>query len=303
MNNNEPIVLGKIKKGKTGKPLVVLIVFIFIGILILFLPTISNYFGDNNILDLIKNGEVVDFFINHDNYVDKKQNKTTTKRIEENTSKLINKKTILEYNNFNLSNFNITTKDISFKINTSNNINFDESNYYLILEKDNKKINTIKLIGEVNKSYDYNFTFINELNDTLEIKGYITILKDKDYPEFTLSSDETGTSSLFCEKDKNKYEYMFNNNLLYKVKEEFTYSDNGNSNEYFEYFEKFTNLSNEINNYGGISSVMETYSGFKFNTEIDLNTYNKSINNNYYSFNTTSKKINFEMKAKGYDCK
>jgi len=50
MNNNEPIVLGKVKKGSAGKPLVVLIVFLFLGAFILFLPTIISYFGDYNIV-------------------------------------------------------------------------------------------------------------------------------------------------------------------------------------------------------------------------------------------------------------
>ena len=59
MNNNEPIVLGTVKKGKTGKPLVVLLVFLIIGSILLFLPTIINYFGDYNVIDLITNGEII----------------------------------------------------------------------------------------------------------------------------------------------------------------------------------------------------------------------------------------------------
>ena len=66
MNDNEPIVLGKVQKGKTGKPMVVVILFLFIGAILFFLPTISSYFGDYNVVDLIKNGQIVDLFINHD---------------------------------------------------------------------------------------------------------------------------------------------------------------------------------------------------------------------------------------------
>lgn len=303
MNNNEPLVLGKIKKGKTGRPLVVLIVFLFAGSIILLLPTMAEYFGDQNIITLIKEGKIIDFFINHDNYVDNNQiiTTTTTKKIDTNEPKLINSKTILEYNNFTLSNFNLTEYSITYKITTSNKINFDESNYYLILEKNDKELTTIKLTGEVNKELTNTFEFKTSLTDTIEIKGYIKTINDNEYPEFTLSSDETGTSSLTCIKDNDTYEYMFNNNLLNKIKQTYIYKDD--NDDYYTEFESFTNLSNKINTNGGISTIVETYTGFTFTTEIDLNTYQEKINYNYYSLNTKSNKINFEMKTKGYDCK
>ena len=71
MNNNEPIVLGKVKKSGSSKPILVIIIFLFIGSIILFIPTISNYFEDYNVIDLIKNGEIIDFIINHDSYIKK----------------------------------------------------------------------------------------------------------------------------------------------------------------------------------------------------------------------------------------
>ena len=303
MNNNEPVVLGKIKKGKTGKPIVVLIIFLFAGALIFFLPTIGAYFGDNNILTLIKEGKIIDFFINHDNYVDNKIVTTTTiNKIDIDESKLINSKTILEYNNFTLSNFILKNDSITYKIITSNTINLDESNYYLILEKDSKKINTIKLTGTVNKELTNTFKFKENLKDTIEVKGYITTIKDKEYPEFTLSSDETGTSSLICIKDKDTYEYMFNNNLLIKIKQTYNYN-NLNNEKYYKEYQGYTLLMDRINMNGGTSTLEETFDGFIFKTDIDLNTNQEKINYNYYSLNTKSNKVNFEMKAKGYDCR
>lgn len=300
MNNNEPLVLGKIKKGKTGKPLVVLIIFLFAGAIIFFLPSIGEYFSGYNIIDLIKNGEIIDFFINHENYADKNiAITTTTNKVVNEEEKIINSKTILEYNNFVLSDFILNKDSISYKITTSNTINLDDSNYYLILEKDNKKI-FIKLNGVVNKELTNNFKFVDPLSNTIEVKGYIKTMNDKEYPEFTLSSDETGTASLICKKDNDTYEYMFNNNLLVKIKENYIYND---ENNYFNEFEKFSNLSTQINSSGSISTIEETYDGFTFKTDIDLNKYQEKINNNYYSLNTKSNKINFEMKAKGYDCR
>ena len=294
MNNNEPIVLGKIKRGKTGKPIVVLILFLIVGIFVLFLPNISSYFGDNNISDLIKNGQIIDFFINHDNYVDKPiSNKTTTVKVEDH--KLINNKTIIEFSNITLNNFDLTTKSIKF--NAISMASLDDANYYLILEKDDKEVEYIKIFNN-NNSY----TFINELDSIIEIKGYVKYIKENEYPAFTLSSDESGLSNLVCIKDKILYEYTFNKNLLYKVKETYSYN-NADFEEYYKEYQKYSNKVSNINISNGISTIVESVEGFIFDADIDLNTYIGTIDKNYYSINTKSNKINFEMKAKGYDCK
>ncbi|MBQ3021072.1 MAG: hypothetical protein IJD92_02465 [Bacilli bacterium] len=302
MNNNEPVVIGKVKKNKTGKPLVVLILFLFIGSIVLFLPTITDYFKDYNIIDLVKEGKIIDFFINHENYIEK-ENTTTTVKISETNNLLINSKTILKYNNFTLTNFNITKEKIDFKINTSTNINFDKSKYYLVLKQNNKEIATIKLIGEVKGSIDYTFNFADKLNNIVEVYGEIKIIQETDYPKFTLSSDETGISSLICTKKDDTYEYIFNDNLLSKIKQNYIFNDIGNTNDYYQQYRNYTLIMDKINSNGGTASIVETYTGFTFTTDIDLNIYQEQINYNYYSLNTKSNIINFEMIAKGYDCK
>jgi len=294
MNNNEPIILGKIEKGKTGKPIVVLILFLILGIFVLFLPNISGYFGDYNILDLVKNGQFIDFFINHDNYVDKPiSNNKTTLKVDEH--KVINNKTIIEFSNLTLNNFKLTTKNITF--NVISNVSLENVNYYLILEKDDKEIEYIKIFNK-NNSY----TFINELDSTIEVKGYVKFIKENEYPEFTLSSDESGLASLICQKQNIKYEYTFSKNLLSRVKETYSYN-NANLDEYYDEYQKYNNRVLEINNSNGLSTIVESVDGFTFDSDIDLNTYTGILSKDYYSLNTKSNKINFEMKAKGYDCK
>jgi len=294
MNNNEPIVLGTIKRGKTGKPIVVLILFLIVGIFVLFLPNISSYFGDNSILELIKNGEIVDFFINHDNYIDKPviNNKTTVKVDEH---KLINNKTIIEFSNITLKDFNLTTKNISF--NVSSNASLEESNYYLILEKDNKDMEYIKLFNNENS-----FNFLDELENTLDIKGYVKFIKENEYPSFTLSSDESGLSSLKCSKENLIYEYTFNKNLLTRVKETLNYNST-NLDQYYKEYQKYNNKVILINSNNGVATIEENLDGFIFINDLDLSNYTGTLEKNYYSLNTKSNKINFEMKAKGYDCK
>ena len=307
MNNNEPVILGKVKKGGSGKPIVVIIIFLFIGGIILFLPTILNYFGDYNIIDLVKNGEIVNFFTNHDAYINGNipvvipDEKTPDN--ENNNVKYINNKTVLQENNFSLSSFNLTNESISFNVNVSNTIDFDKENYYLLLTKDNKTLAIIKIVGNITNNETINYIFKTKLDSIIEIKGNIKKYNDSDYPSFTLSSDESGLSSLICNIENDSYEYTFQNNKLIRIKQTYRYIDNGNNNEYISNFEKYSKLSNEINSSENISTIIENNVGFIFTTDIDLMSYNKTINNNYYSYNTNSNKIKFDMEAKGFDCK
>lgn len=305
MNNNEPVVLGKVKKGSAGKPMVVVIVFLFIGAIILFLPTIINYFGDYNIVDLIKNGEIINFFTNHDNYVNKPISSTLNKKEEpKEEAVLLNSKATISKDNFTLTNFLLTKENITFDINATTTINFDEQNYYLLLTKNDNTLLTIKLTGTVTTKSKFTFDFNENLQDIVEVKGKVKVIKENEYPSFIVSSDESGLASLICSKGNYKIEYILNNNQLIKIKETYDYIDNGNQTEYLNEFERYTKLSIEINNSNATSTIAENYNGFIFTTDIDLSTYNsQKINYNYYSLNTKTNRINYEMTAKGYDCK
>lgn len=301
MNNNEPVILGKVKRGSSGKPLVALIIFLFIGSFILFLPTIMDYFGEYSILELTKKGQLIDFFVNHDNYIKKpvNNNKTEDKEIK---PILINTKTIIKEKEFTIDNFKLTKTNVSFKINTSKLINFDEFNYYLVLSQNNKEIATIKLTESITKTKEEIYKFKVPLENTVEVTGIIKIIKEKDYPEFILSSDESGLASIICEKGNYKIEYVFNNKNLITLKETLNYIDDNEN--YLKTFEEYTIKVNRINNSNSTASIVENYSGFIYSTEIDLSTYTGiEKNNSYYSLNTKPNKINFEMNAKGFDCR
>lgn len=294
--NNEPITLGKIKKGGKTKPILIIIIFLFMGSFILFLPTIINYFGDYNLIDLIKNGELIDFFKNHNSYINKQDDTIKNDTTLENTS--INSNTVLKNNNITLNNFEITNTNIKFKINNEQNIDLDNNYYYLILRKDNTTI----YIRIENKN-EIDFTFTTPLKDTLNISGNIKKYNDNDYPKFTLSSDETGLSSLICTKALNNYEYIFDNNLLVRIKLNYTYNDTGNNSIYLSEFEKYTTLQKQITLNGNASNITENQTGFTFTADVNLNNQTNLVFDNYYKFNTKSNKVNFDMKAKGYDCK
>lgn len=294
--NNEPITLGKIKKGGKTKPILIIIIFLFMGSFILFLPTIINYFGDYNLIDLIKNGELIDFFKNHNSYINKQDDTIKNNTTLENTS--INTKTVLESNNITLNNFEITKTNIKFKINNEQNIDLDNNYYYLILKKD-----TTTIYIRIENKNELNFIFTTPLKDTLNISGNIKKYNDNDYPKFTLSSDETGLSSLICTKSLNNYEYIFDNNLLVRIKLNYTYNDTGNNSIYLSEFEKYTALQKQITLNGNTSNITENQTGFTFTADVNLNNQTNLVFDNYYKFNTKSNKVNFDMIAKGYDCK
>ena len=307
MNNNEPITLGKVKKGGAGKPILVIIILLFIGSAIFLLPTVLNYFGDYSIIDLIKDGNIVDFIQNHDQYMNgnvslKNENngETTTQAV---TKSIINNKTTINENGFTLSDFNLTTDNITFKVTVTNPIDFDNENYYLILTKNDTILSTIKLVGNVSSSGNINFKFKNRLDTIVEIEGNVKKYNENDYPKYTLSSDESGLASFTCKLNNDSYEYIFDNNNLASIRQKYKYLDTGNTDEDFKEFEKYSKLSTKINNSGNESTITENNSGFIFTTNIKMSTYKDSINNNYYSYNTSSNKIKFDMDAKGYDCK
>lgn len=297
MNNNEPIILGKVKKSGASKPILVIIIFLIVGSIILFIPTIANYFGDYNIVDLIKNGEIVNFFVNHDSYIKKSIVEDDNKK-EETKVNYIHSKTTIKYNGFYLNNFNINNTSISFDVNKEN-IDLDNYGYYLILKQNNKELEIIKITNDDNII----FTFNNELTSLVNIEGIIKEYKENDYPDYKLSSDESGLASMFCTKEEDKYEFIFDNNKLITIKENYNYIDNGNNTTYLKEYDKYNKISNELNDSGIESTITEDINGFKFTSNVNLKEYDKKINNNYYTYNTSVNKVNFDMKAKGFDCK
>ena len=89
---------------------------------------------------------------------------------------------------------------------------------------------------------------------------------------------------------------------IYYLKETYSYN-NANLDEYYSEYQKYNNQVALINSKNGVATIEENIDGFTFTNDLDLSTYTGALEKNYYSLNTKSNKINFEMKAKGYDCK
>lgn len=306
MNDNEPIVLGKVQKGKTGKPLVVVIIFLFIGAALFFLPTISAYFGDYSVVELIKNGQIVDFFINHDYYMnlDRGNQGVTTKKVEENVPVLINDKAVIKYNNFTLTNFNLKTNEIKFTITTSNTINFDKSNYYLVLYQKDKEIQKLKLKTEITNTGEITLSFNKTLENTVGITGIVKEITEGVSETITTTAAPLNNNVLTCTTETNVIEYTFSETGLISIKDTYTYTDLNDGN-YFTVFEDYNNRMTELKSNKAEVTLTESQTGFTMITNIDLATYEYSNNknNNYYALNTTIENIQNEMITKGFDCK
>ncbi len=302
--NNDPITLGKVKKGKTGKPILVLFIFVITGSIVLFLPNILAYFGDYSIIDLIKNGQIIDFFQNHDKYFEESSSNTTPEvNLSENI--LINSKSNIVYNNVTLSNFDLRSNKITYTITVPTETNLDELNYYLVLNKDSIEIATIKLEGNIKDTKEVSFKFIKELDSTLGINGTLKEIKESDYPQVTLSSDEFGIASLLCKYENEEYDYTFSSNKLTSIRETVNVTDAKDTDSYRDKYNNYNTLKENILSLNGSASIVENNTGFVFLSIVNLNNTDVSSLNlsNYYPLNTNPSKISFEMRSKGYDCK
>ena len=159
------------------------------------------------------------------------------------------------------------------------------------------------MTGEVNGEKEYKFIFANPLTDKIDVTGVIKEISPIDYPKLTLSSDESGLSAIKCDKDNEELEYVFHNNNLIRINEKIKISKI--LEDYENKLQEYTIYSNEIINLNGTSKMTESEDTTYVTSLIDLYIYDikQSKNYNYYSLNTQPKVINFEMKAKGYDCK
>ncbi len=299
-NHNEPVVLGTLRKEKSSKPVFVFIVFTIILGVCFGLPYLEDYFGNpNSFLGSIFNPS--------------SEEKVEQNPVTEDTLLSLNENTTLSFRGIAVSNTILKDNKITYDIKsyTNNSINLDEKNYYLeIYNATNKLLKQIKLTGNIGstaKTVEHNFTDL-KFNSSNVYYGKIQELKEEDYSEITLSSDESGLASITCTQDGNTYKYIFANKQLKNLNHTLTYTNTENIELYLEKFNQSNEKSKKINEIIPLGSdTEETDTGFIFTVNLDLEKIKLEeirnyIDYNYYSLNTSAKKVNFEMKAKGFDC-
>lgn len=299
--NPEPIVLGTIKKGRTGKPFLAIFIIILIGSLIYFLPTIQKMFKDESIIDLIKSGELI-YYLKHG------ERKESVPSVDETYSDFvkIESGSLIQNNNIIISDIYLVNNVLSYSI-KSKNATYDATNDNLYLQIYEGKD---KLIYTKNLDEIYTITSITSKENIITSNGnsefYISLknITDNDIPDITLTSDESGVASLVCSLEAESFEYIFSNKKLIEIERTYKYKyDEEKEEEYTTNYKKYNDLKNEREKYNIIALLEENYYGFSYSEKIDLKEVDVSqLSNDYYSLNTEAKVIKFKQEAKGYDC-
>ncbi len=297
--NNEPVVLGVLRKEKSSKPIFVFIVLTLIIGITFALPYVEDY---------IKNP---DTFLGKIYYsiITTEPNSNDNQIVDKNSKYILNDKTNIVNNNINLSNILLENNQITYHIKTTtNSVNLNNSNYYLeIYDSGDNLLERVKLTGIITTTNQEKNYIFNELriNSATSYFGKINELKEDNYSEIILNTPDT----LTCNKEKNQYQYKFLNNQLININQDLIYDDISNINIYLNYYQKYNSIVKDINIIKNNSAnIEETDSGFVFSADLDLNIFTKeklgiSDDINYYNLNTLAKIIKYDLELQGYECK
>lgn len=292
--------LEEVKKGSLGL-IVLFLIFILFAI---FLPNITDYVNkllgkDNNNVTLIPEDNIV----NED------------EEDEEEISKMYDLTDNLEiiYNNIKFSNFTKyelnKTYYISFNLENKSNdiIDFETNRYYLETYSDDKTLLRRHIFSNSKlnlKSYITQSLEITEEEYNSVSKILITQKTIEDYPEVSLKENDNNQYTLTCEKNTNNIVYTFDKEAnLIRIKDTINIL-NDNSTFYSQSLSLYQTQVANLNNTSGISSsLVEVSTGFTVTTDISVVSANmKEINNDNYYSKANPKIIDFEMKARGYNC-
>jgi hypothetical protein len=293
----KPQVIGQVvkKKNNTGRVIIIFVAFI---LAILFLPDITLFL--NNLTGKYTPSTIVDSKVNSKKHV----GNTDSKEVVYAT---LNDGYIIDEDTYKVSNITLVDNKISFDITnkTDGTIDYSQDNYYLetyddkkmLLERFKVDVPVIKSNGTSNISVD-----ITNSNVT-----YIVFSKKNvdDYPVVDYEKDQNRLGSITCSKDNQTIIYYFNNDLLYKLEDKFTYSDVNNIG-YSELLEKYQTRAVSYELLAGVKSAFNSSNnGFSTVIEVDLENANlKELDEeHYYKNETMAKVVSFEMQTYGYTCK
>ena len=299
--NEEELSITKIGEmpNENKSPIFLVFVFGLLLVFIFFLPEIVSYFSgkDSNLV----NNPVVD-----------NKEKSTSDEKEDIVYYTINDALEINLENgIKLNQFKINNDSISFSVTNSKDVdyNFNKKNYFMelyteeqtllervILEKDS-------ISKKNSKEYSYSL-----LTSTIAGAKKIVFIEKQvdDYPNITLTKNEAGEQILVCKKDFETLSYTFKEDKLQKITDAVNYARSGNE---LNYQLDFSLWQSRVNNYNAISGITSTFmsndTGFMVNTVLDLeNVKNSSMDNDtFYKYETLAKVVDFEMKARGFDCK
>ncbi|MDD2504799.1 MAG: hypothetical protein PHF21_00835 [Bacilli bacterium] len=301
-DNEEPKILGTLKREKSSKPIFVFFVLSLVIGVTFALPYLEDY---------IKNPTT---FIGkfYDKFKSPQEEDLNDIIVDKDSKHLLSDKTNIVYENIILTNVTLSGKQITYYLQTnSDKLEIDSNNYFLEIYGSTDMLKRIKLTGDLSNNETKNtFTFTDlSFNSGSNYYGRIQKLNAEEYPELILNSDESGIASIVCNNSNNNYKYIFENNQLKSIQHKYLYNDTSNIDLYLSEFQKYNKKTSIINNIkNGESITEETNSGFVYNVNLDLKVFNKenllsAWNSNYYELNTLAKIIDYNLKTQGYLCK
>ena len=287
------------KKSNIGRFIFMLIVFI---VAIYYINDISVYI--NNLLGR-KSAETIQKIA--DDNKEKRNNKNNKNNNVKTEVVFYELKDSLEIetNNLSLNNFAYENGMISFDANNNTNSSINLSSKKLFLETFNESktlLERIKLdINEINSSDKVSYSF--DLKNDFK---YFTIEEKSidDYPAYTLTYDESGSSSITCTKDVEKIVYNFKSDELVSINHYAEESDTS-SQGYYTNLSLYQNKSKIYDNIEGIDATFTSnLAGYKMNIKIDLANANLSLLDEkyYYAYKEIPKVVHFEMQTYGFTC-
>lgn len=300
LKNVNAVVIGELRKDKIGRPILVAELFVIILIVMISLPFISSML-DNESSGLYK--------LLHGS--PKPVTPTPSNKSEYSDAKVkqpLNSGTSMKYDSLILKKFILSGNKINVTMSSYNGIlNLDEGEYYLNLYSSSDNLLAhIKLVGEYDNTEkevsltSYGLSFNSDMN----YKGMVVEMKNADYPDVQMSTDESGVGSITCKMGNRSIEYIFKNNYLIGIKDNVTVkvSDQATSDDYLNlkriYDEKALNLGNVATNEEGVA-------GFVFSANMDLEKYKvpSTIKDyEYYALDTEAKIVRYAETGKGFDC-
>lgn len=297
--NIKAVVIGELRKDKIGRPILVAELFVIILIVMISLPFISSMLdNENSSLYKLFHGtpaKVTPQPVTKSEYSDGK------------VKQPLNSQTSMKYNSLILKKFILSGDKINVTLSSYNGVlNLDEEAYYLNLYSSSDNLLAhIKLIGEYDNSEKQVVLTSSGLsfNTDMSYKGMVVEMQDRDYPDVSMSTDESGVGSITCKRDNRTIEYIFKNNYLIGIKDNVIVKVS--SQETTDYLNLKRIYDEKASTLGNVATNEEGVDGFTFNANMDLENYripNTIKDYEYYALDTEAKVIHYAETGKGFDC-
>lgn len=300
--------IGTVKKDTQKSPVAMLILFAVLISTIFFIPEITPYFSE--ILEKLNIGTNEEIYegVNIDNK--KEDEKPSEEKDNQEIYYNIENMTKAQYTDLSFENLNkIEESGIYYfsyrlKNNSKNLFDFNKNKIYIDFYDNNNTYLGRILISEDTIPSGTTINPKNIISETIynnAKKIQILSRSERDYPEINLSNNK-----LTCKYSNNTLEYTFKDNKLSIISENYVYVNNLIEDEYVSYSLNYQNKLSKMNEITGVhTAFVNTTDGFTSNIEFSYEevTDNMEVYNKYYySKDTESKVIKYEMESVGYNC-